>query len=419
MARRWLALAIAAMAAVATVLFFVVGASANLSGSTFEGNDGNLVVTTTGNTDWDNAPNLVAQQDLTSGQTDNSFGQGTQENDIAVTVVTGSIPNSKADLARFAVAGETVGANSFLYLAWSRENDSGSVNYDFEINQAAQPNLTTPGSKTLVRTAGDLNISYAFQGNNLTPSLGLRIWNGTSWGAEQPLAGCSEGLGNSGTVLDTLGGLTGVNRTTGRFGEAAINLTCAGIVQAGECEGFSSAYLKSRASQSFTSEVKDFIAPHSLDFASCGAIAITKTTKKPGMTGPQPQANVAFAIDGVAAGTTGTDGTLCVDGLALGNHTVTETVPTGYQADGDNPKTVNVAAVGDCDSGATAVSFSNSPLTDVTISVDSKADGGTATSVDCTGTDLDFTTGTNGDGSDTSDVVAGSKTYTCTITIDP
>jgi hypothetical protein len=65
------------------------------------------------------------------------------------------------------------------------------------------------------------------------------------------------------------------------------------------------------------------------------------------------------------------------------------------------------------------VSFSNSPLTDVTISVDSKADGGTASTVNCDDNSLDFTTGANGDGTKTSDAVAGSKVITCTITIDP
>jgi len=413
------ALLVALVVAALTAIFVMAGgASANLTGSLFEGNDGNLTVNTAGNKDWVNAPNLAAGQDLQSGANDNSFGQGTSENDLNVTVVDGSIPNSKADLARFAVAGETVGANNFLYLAWTRENDSGSVNYDFEINKAPQPNLTTLGPKTLVRTAGDLNISYSFQGNSLTPALSVRTWTGTAWGAEQSLSGCSEGAGNSGTVSDILTG-SPVNRTTGRFGEAAVNLTCAGITPAGSCEGFSSAYIKSRASQSFQSEIKDFIAPVSLSFSNCGAVAITKTTKVPGKTGAQPQAGVAFAVDGVAAGTTGTDGKLCVGGLAIGNHTVTETVPSGYQADGDNPKTVNVATAGTCTSGATAVSFANSPLTDVTISVDSKAVGGTASTVNCDDDSLDFTTAASGDGTKTSGAIAGSKTITCTITIDP
>ena len=72
-----------------------------LQGSTFEGNDGNLVVNTAGNTDWSNAPNRVRGDDLTSGTGDNSFGQGTKEDDANVSVVTGSIPPKKSDLTRF------------------------------------------------------------------------------------------------------------------------------------------------------------------------------------------------------------------------------------------------------------------------------------------------------------------------------
>lgn len=81
-------------------------ASANLAGSTFEGNDGNLIVNTAGNTGWVNAPNRVRGDDLPSGTSDNSFGQGTKEDDANVTVVTGSIPPQKSNLTRFYVASE-------------------------------------------------------------------------------------------------------------------------------------------------------------------------------------------------------------------------------------------------------------------------------------------------------------------------
>ena len=407
------------LAAIAAVLVFTFGASANLTGSTFEGNDGNLVINTAGNTDWDSpAPNLSAANDVATGTGDNSFGQGTSQSDVNVTVVSGSIPNSKADLARFAVAGETVGANSFLYLAWARNNDAGSTNFDFEINKAAQPDLTTPGAKLLNRSTGDVLISYSYQGNNLSPSLALRTWGASGWSGPTDLSGCSEGHGNDANVQDDIISPT-LARTTGRWGEAAINLTCAGIVPTGACEGFTSAHVSSRASQSFNSEVKDFIAPVTLSFSNCGAIEVTKTTKVPGKTGPQPQAGVNFSLDGGTAVPTDANGKVCFNALALGNHSVTETVPAGYQADGLTTKTVNVQAVGSCSSGATAVSFSNSPLTDVTISVDSKADGGTASTVTCDDASLGFTTGATGDGTDTSDQIAGSKTIKCTIVIDP
>jgi len=152
-----------------------------------------------------------------------------------------------------------------------------------------------------------------------------------------------------------------------------------------------------------------------------GAIKVTKTTKRPGLTGPQPQSGVKFTVNGVDK-TTGADGTVCFDGLNFGSYNVVETVPAGYQADGATTKSVLVDNNANCSDNpyvGETVAFSNSPLTDVTISVDSKADGGTASTVDCDDNSLDFQTGANGDGTKTSGAVAGSKVITCTITIDP
>src|SRR5215211_5592275 len=123
--RRWFASA-AALAVLALTLTAV--AQANLAGSSFEGNDGNLVVNTTGNTDWANAPNRVRGDDLASGANDNSFGGGTKEDDPNVNVVTGSIPPQKSDLTRFYVASDFASNSNFLYLAWQRTNVLGSAN---------------------------------------------------------------------------------------------------------------------------------------------------------------------------------------------------------------------------------------------------------------------------------------------------
>src|SRR5262245_19190551 len=273
------------LVALAATVVFVIGSSANLTGSTFEGKDGNLVVNTAGNKDWDNAPNLVTAQDLATGQGDNSFGQGTKEDNVNVTVVTGSIPNSKADLARFAVASEFVNNKNFLYLAWSRENSSGTVNFDIELNQAAQPDLTTPGAKVLNRTSGDLLINYSFQGGSNTPTLTKRSWNGTAWGPESVISSAnSEGATNSATVSENLGGRPAVNRPPQQFGEAAINLTDAGVFPPGTCEAFGDAYIKSRSSVSFTSEIKDFIAPIPINISNCATVIIRKQTNPDGAT---------------------------------------------------------------------------------------------------------------------------------------
>jgi hypothetical protein len=272
------------------ILGLAGAASANLSGSTFEGNDGNLVVNTAGNQDWVNAPNRVRGDDLASGTNDNSFGQGTKEDDPNVTVVTGSIPPQKSDLTRFYVANEVAGSSNFLYLAWERSNVLGSANMDFEINKSVQPNLTTTGPKTLLRSAGDLLITFDFGGSG-SPVLGLLKWVTTGaasqcfsansvpcWGNRVNLSGLGEAEGavNSTTVTDSI---AGVSLPAGTFGEASVNLTAAGVFPPGTCTAFGSTFLKSRSSASFPAEVKDFVAPQPVNISNCGTIVINKVTQ--------------------------------------------------------------------------------------------------------------------------------------------
>jgi Prealbumin-like fold domain len=340
--RRWLFLC-TSIAVLAAAAFFIAGAGATIGASNFEGNDGNLVVNTAGNRDWNNAPNLSVGVDKASGTQDNSFGQGAKEDNTNVTVVSGSIPNSKADLARFAVAGEVIGNDTYMYLAWSRENQSGTVNFDFELNKLAQPDLTTPGPKVLNRSVNDLLINYAFAGGSNTPTLTRYHWNGSNWVNDGLISGtCSEGATNSQTVSDTLGGNPAVSRPAQQFGEASINLTCAGIVPSGACESFGSAYVKSRSSTSFTSEIKDFIAPVSVSFSNCGEIIIKKHTNPRGLdqsfsyTATSPSGSgypASFSLNdaGNSAGGDSTGNTQDNASLKAGTYTVTEGAdPNGF-----------------------------------------------------------------------------------------
>ena len=166
-----------------------------------------------------------------------------------------------------------------------------------------------------------------------------------------------------------------------------------------------------------------------------GAILISKT-RKHAADGPgdHPHAGVDFTITGgdlAAEGvteTTDVNGQICVDDLLLsafvGDYTVTENVPAGYVADdppGDE-QTVSVTTKSTCGDGNEAtVGFSNTPLTNITVSVDSQVDGGTASTIECelNSVVLDSTaTGANGDGSLTlNDLEPG--TYICTIVVDP
>ena len=334
------------MVAVTTALGFTFAGPvlANLPGSTFEGNDGDLLVTTAGNTDWVNAPNRVRGDDLPSGTNDNSFGQGTKEDDPAVTVVTGSIPPQKSDLTRFYVANEFTGGSNYLYLAWERSNVLGSANMDFEINQAAQPNLTTTGPKTLVRTAGDLLVTFDFGGSG-TPVLGLLKWVTTGatsqcfsanalpcWGNRVNLsaAGFAEGAVNAVTVTDLIPPNAPVTLAAGKFGEASINLTAAGVFPPGICEAFGSAFLKSRSSASFTAEVKDFIAPQTVNVANCGRIVIHKVTENGDASfGYTTTGGLSPATFNLSNGGTQTYGP--PSQVLPGNYSVTEaTIPAGW-----------------------------------------------------------------------------------------
>jgi hypothetical protein len=299
---RWLTLA--AVVGAFTLVFGAIALASPgpLPGSNFEGDDGNLIVNTAGNTDWANVAGLHAGVDLPSGKTDNSFGQGTKEDNAAVTVVTGSIPPNKNDLTRFYEASETVGANTYLYLAWERAVNIGNANLDFEINQKTTAGFTgtTTGAVTLNRTAGDLLVTYDFGGSG-TPTLGILRWVTSAsvpvvpdfatntcfsansfpcWGDQKTLdATEAEGAVNTVAVSDPIAPNAPRTLAIGTFGEAAINLTTSGVFPAGgPCLSLGSTFLKSRSSSSFTAEVKDFVAPVPVSISNCAAITIIKHT---------------------------------------------------------------------------------------------------------------------------------------------
>ena len=327
--------------------FFVVGASANLSGSTFEGNDGNLVVNTSGNTDWANVAGRNTGIDKPPGSTDNSFGQGTKEDNSAVSVVSGSIPPNKNDLTRFYEASEQAANNGdiFLYLAWERLVNIGNANLDFEINQNSTSGFgaNTTGPVNLNRTAGDLLVTYDFGGSG-TPTLGLNTWltqaagNTVSqcfsanalpcWGKHVTLNGAnSEGGVNNGSITEPI---AGTSLGTGLFGEAAIDLTAAGVFPAGSCEAFGSAFLKSRSSSSFTAEIKDFIAPIAVNVSNCGSITIHKVTENGDST-------FGYSTTGGLAPSTfslSNAGTQAYTKVTAGSYSVAESLTATQIADG-------------------------------------------------------------------------------------
>ena len=227
-------------------------------------------------------PKVGCDIDLPTGKNDNSFGQGTKEDTPTPKVVKGSIPNNKSDLLRFYVVTERFGTTDFLYLAWSRvQEPNGTTNMDMELNQGST--LSSNGV-TPVRTAGDILVRYDLSQGGVNPQLGFHRWITTGsaslceasnslpcWDKRKALTTDVAAAINTNSVSEPIAGGSLSART---FGEARINLPASGIFPAGQCTVFGKAYLKSRSSDAFTSELKDFIAPIPINITNCAPVTL-------------------------------------------------------------------------------------------------------------------------------------------------
>lgn len=575
MKRRRLAI-MASLSVTALALAVLPLALAVLPGSDFEGNDGNLAVDTAGNTDWNSfdpvtwagtAPTRVGTssaagwdfkgfEDWQATTSDSGFAGGTKQDDICPTLVTAKAPN-KGDLKRIYLASKT-GANghTYLSLAWVRipqNTTSPSAHVAFEFNKGNAGNCT--GSPLVNRVAGDMLVVYDFEGGTDTPVISLSRWvtsgacevgshSAQCWGPQDTLdaSEAEAAVNTGGSVTDAIGPDGSESLGEQEFGEAAIDLTAAGVFNPGECETFGKAFGVSRTSgSSSTAQMKDLVGPGDFQLTNCGQVKIIKRTDPRGVdqafsftsniagaqldckqdttpdsfslndsagsdgtantedcvnvpagsysvtegadpagfsfvgvsctnsggnssstaaktaditvagggsttcvytnrldqgaikvtktrkhaadgSGDKPHAGVSFTANGVTK-VTDANGQACFDGLTFGAYTVHETVPAGYQVDA-NDKSVTVdnqATCADNPYGGETVTFHNTPLSDLTVSVNSQVTGGTSSSIVC----KDSSDNTVIDKPLTNDDVSGTAsdlepdTYTCTVVIDP
>jgi hypothetical protein len=153
-----------------------------------------------------------------------------------------------------------------------------------------------------------------------------------------------------------------------------------------------------------------------------GAILVTKT-RKHAASGPgdHPQEGVEFTVNGVTKATDAT-GKACFDGLLFDDYTVHEATPAGYKGEADKTVTVNnKAACADDPYVGETLSFSNTPLSNITVSFESQVPGGTAATIECAGLTADPADGTPNVFDDISETFKDLEpgTYTCTVVIDP
>jgi hypothetical protein len=433
--RPWTALvAITAMiGAVGIQAAFASHPEVSLDGSEFEiDTDANLRVDDIApSIDWANVTEIRAQ-DSPTGASDESFGQGTKENTADPTVVDGSIPPNKSDLKFFGLYQE---GDEFLHLFWSRVQDpEGTTNMDFELNKnKCDPDdlansVCATNGVTPARSVGDILITYDLSRGGTVPTIKSREWTGTQWGPELDLTADGDAAGSINTSLIPAAESDGLGEHSPRtFGEASLRLDA--ISDPDSCLSFGSAYLKSRASDSFTAALKDFVPPEPVSIGgACGAIKVTKVRKHAALgTGNHPHSGVTFTL---MQGTTEIDtevtnasGVACFDEVLFGNYTVVETVPSNYSS---SSASTNVTV--DNQASCTAATFvgeevnvTNTPLSDITVSFSSLVTGGTAATIDCTGLTATPPDGTPAAFDDTSETFEDLEpgTYTCTVVIDP
>jgi hypothetical protein len=293
---RWTPLVAIAVALVLVLPAMASHPEVSLPNSNFEiDTDANLKVDDPApSIDWASVTE-ARKADLASGAGDDSFGQGTKEDTAVPTVVSGQIPPNKSDLLNFGIYLETNADGRFLNMFWHRvQEPQGTTNMDFEFNKSSTPSAN---GVTPVRTSGDALIQYDLSRGGTSPTLFLSRWIDGSEGATAAdcqannalpcwnekvnltAAGVATGSINTSPIpVSESDGLATTDPISPRtFGEAQVDLDAiTGGAQ--RCVVFGSAYLKSRSSDSFVSELKDFIAPLTLSIDQCGTVIIRKQT---------------------------------------------------------------------------------------------------------------------------------------------
>jgi hypothetical protein len=252
---------------------------ASLEGSNFEIDfDANLKVDGNDppNLDWANVNDTKINEPISKN--DSSYAGGVKEDSICPPVGTGSIPVNKSDITSFGLYEERIqggfAAPGFLHLYWARvQEPSGTTLMDFELNQSSEE---CPGANPHnVRTINDLLIEYRIEQGGASAAIRIRKWTANGWGPAVLLTpDQATGTINSSFIEAADANGLGHSLDPRTFGEASIDLDV--IFDGQECRSFGSAFAKSRASDSFTSALKDYTAPIPVSITNCGGVTIRK-----------------------------------------------------------------------------------------------------------------------------------------------
>jgi hypothetical protein len=259
---------------------------APLPGSSFQGADG----------DHDDAAGLVDWQGMRAAgrvqhspdpdDDDSAFADGSKENEPrgwALTTVAGGVKPAKSNILDVWSVVDQPGSETFLYVGSSRADAGGTAFLAVELNHDAR--LWDNGTAEIpCRRPGDVQIAHESHGNEV--EVVVRRWITTSTdlasgcartgrfgGAANLVANVDvQGAANSTAIVNRLPGAHADTLPSQRFGEVSLNL--AGVLEAAfgdECLAFGSLWMHSRASDSVSSNMQDYVKPRALALRTCAA----------------------------------------------------------------------------------------------------------------------------------------------------
>jgi len=390
--RRWWYAGITLVAAALFGVLYVAGASAIISGppiaspSSFESNDGNMVLDTSGHTDWScfvnsdgfahnattpsgcavtsGAKNVAADA---AGEISWVNGQKFDTQCPALAVNNNPPKDEFTDVASYSETASNL--NVFFYGASIRSTANGNASGDVEFNQVAGNGTTSAGC----RTFGDRLVAYDFLNGGTGLDLHVLTWidnsvPGTSdvaggnsgtcfvktdsmpcWGAavihpSNADTSVLEGQSNQSTITAANNPLNNTALAVNQFAEFGVNLS--NVIGTGSgCISFPQEVWESRSSgSSFTSNPQD-IEIENQQVANCGRVIIHKQTSPRGQ-------NQVFGFNSTIPNPTGTVTTSSspyCQGDTLPNGTYTGSGDGGFALnDSGNSTTNNAANTEDC-----------------------------------------------------------------------
>ncbi|AQP45080.1 hypothetical protein RPIT_10000 [Tessaracoccus flavus] len=299
--------------------------------------EGNWVVDTPGNLDW-----AVVDYDVYNDGFNDTTQIGGKENEPGTWYQEGPNASGKADIGRVWSYSNITGGDQYLHMALDRAAGTGSVAYVIELNQSPEMDGLVP-----VRTIGDLRLNVEQGGNRAFELLSVSRWDGTAWVDYTPPAGSVYGESNPDEVTGP-GGEIFEPRT---FLESSFNLTQLGVPTTCDATSFSQANIRTRTSQSLSSEIEDWVrAPINVP-SRCALIEIHKTDEAANALVGATFTVTPNPVTGAGTLTVTDGGTGDRDGVANGTielrtdffgilYTVTEiAAPLGYLLPADRSQT--------------------------------------------------------------------------------